>query len=274
LFQAARVKTEQMTGGSRTRSSIEAGKEGRNGEPLPGTCSKAEEEISMPFRAGPSHLPCRRFRAKSLTHVLAIAAVLAGGCRPDAAKAPTGFTPYVGSDKSFACQSPNGWKRSESGANGIMSSVVFTSGTAKVSVTSDLKGSLMADLTRANNAQTENLNGSLPEGMQEQAAAQMPKPVPPVEKLHIAGKKSLEEKIGDYAENAMTPFPCAFGEARLSEFTGDAGMLKGGKTHGYRATILSGDRRVTVVCRCPESDWSTLRPAFSTILQSLAPGGG
>jgi hypothetical protein len=228
----------------------------------------------MSFTIGLSHLPCRRFRMQGLIQVLAIAGVLASGCRPDAAKAPTGFSPYVGPDKSFACQSPNGWKRSESGANGIMSSVVFTSGMAKVSVTSDLQGSLMADMTRANNAQTENLNGSLPEGMQEQMAAQMPKPVPPVEKLHKAGKKSLEEKIGDYAENAMTPFQCAFGEARLSEFMGDAGMLKGGKIHGYRATILSGDRRVTVICRCPESDWSTLKPAFGTIVQSLAPGGG
>jgi hypothetical protein len=231
----------------------------------------------MPVGGQILHTLRHRFRAPSFTGALvivAIAAALAGGCRPDAAKAPTGFMPYVGSDKSFACQSPNGWKRSESGANGIMSSVAFTSGTAKVKITSDLQGSLMADMTRANNAQAENLNGSLPEGMPEQVAAQMPKPVPPVEKLHKAGKKSMEETFGDYEETAMTSFPCALGEARLSEFTGEAGILQGGKTHGYRATILSGDRRVTVVCQCPESDWSTLKPAFGTILQSLSPGGG
>lgn len=66
----------------------------------------------------------------------------------------------------------------------------------------------------------------------------------------------------------------ALGEGRCSEWSGDAGVWGGGKMHGYRATLLSGERRVTIVCRCPESNWKILQPAFDKVLGSLAPGGG
>lgn len=200
------------------------------------------------------------------------AGLIAGsGCgNAPAAKAPIGFSDYSLPDKSVACQSPDGWARSESAGNGIMSGADFTSGTAKVAIFSDLQGSLMADMSRASNAQIDSVGGMMPSGMQ----MNLPKAVPPVEKLHKVGRKKLENQYQNYDETAMRPLENQLGEARISEFTGETGGMFGKKMHGLRTTILSGERRVTVTCSCPEDDWKTLRPAFSKVLKSMKSGGG
>ena len=209
-------------------------------------------------------------RRAAMPIAAALTTFLAAGCAPDPAKAPTAFTSYEAPDKSFVCQAPDGWKKSESAAAGIMSGVTMTSGTAKVSIASDLGGSLSADMTRASNAQMDNTTGLLPPEMQ----AQMPKPVPPVEKQHKGNKRIVSSKYKDYQENAMQTLTAPIGEARISEFNAEAGMFAGGKVRGYRVTALSGDREVTAYCVCPESDWPTLKPAFEKILTSIGPGSG
>jgi hypothetical protein len=61
------------------------------------------------------------------------------------------------------------------------------------------------------------------------------------------------------------------GEGRRSIFTSDGSL--GGKTYGYRATLLTGDRRITIVCSCPATNWKELKPAFERVTASLRRGG-
>jgi len=45
----------------------------------------------------------------------------------------------------------------------------------------------------------------------------------------------------------------------------------------FRATVLSRDKRVRIVCQCPEAEWQTLKPVFDKVIESVAPakpGGG
>lgn len=184
------------------------------------------------------------------------------GRKPEVIPAPAGYTAYLSPDKTFACLSPNGWKKSESAGGGIMSGVVFTKSKAKVNVTSDLQGSLMADISRGPSL------GGIP-GM-----GGMPQR-PPVEKLHLSTTNGLKKEFKEYSEKPMRELPnMALGDTRVSEWTGDAGLLGGGKIHGYRTTILNNDRRTVVICHCPESSWTNLKPAFQKIVASLKPGGG
>jgi hypothetical protein len=191
--------------------------------------------------------------------------------KPEVMKAPTGYTPYVSADKTFACDSPNGWQRRESAGGGIMSGVVFTQGKAKIDINSDLQGSLMGDIARSSNSQIDGISGMLPPGM----TANTPAPRPPVEKLHMSTTNGLKNKFTDFKEGQMHEVPnMPLGDARVSEWTGDAGFMAGGKIHGYRMTILNNDRRTVVISYCPESSWAALKPAFQKVAGSLKPGGG
>jgi hypothetical protein len=189
--------------------------------------------------------------------VIAVIAFLVIGRKPEAAKAPAKFVPFSASDNAFAGQAPDGWRREQAGGGGGMASgVTITQGRTRIHIFSDLTGSLMADISRA-------------------ADSRLANPRPPVEKLHMGGKKSMEDKWTEYEETPGTPFQTPLGDARLSEWTGKKGGLLGSeKMHGLRVTMLSGERRITVTCQCPEDDWKTLRPTFSTVLKSLRPGSG
>jgi len=192
--------------------------------------------------------------------------------KPTAAiAAPTKYAAYSASDKAFACLAPDGWTRVQSGGGGMMSGVDFTNGGAKVDINSDLQGSLMADISRGPSMP------ELPTGMTMSPAmqAEMKEAArPAVEKLHIAGKGHVGEEIKEYEEQPMRTVSPPIGEGRCSEWSGDSASWGGGKLHGYRATFLTGERRVTFVCRCPESSWKALQPAFDKMLAGLAPGGG
>lgn len=207
--------------------------------------------------------------------VLALVAIFFFKARtPESVKAPTTFHDYVSSDKSFAGKVPSDWQRVGSGGMGIMSGVTLTDASAKISIMSDLQGSLMGDIARSSNASASSLTDDLPAGMKVPA---MPAPKPPVEQLHMQGKGQVAEGIDDYDEGPMHEFPSPLGDARVSEWTGsEKGPLGMGtvKVHGYRATILGGERRVSAVCRCNDSDWAALKPAFWTVITSLKSGGG
>lgn len=191
--------------------------------------------------------------------------------KPAPIAAPAAFAPYKAADGSFACLGPKGWQRQGGASGAIRAGVLFQQDAAKIDVSSDLAGSLMGDIARASNAQTENMAGLVPENM----AASLPKTKPPVEQLHASAGRTMAKRLPGFEEQPMRPFRCQLGEARYSEWTADDnGFLRKGKLHGYRVTILNNDRRVTVLCQCPDGDWKTLQPAFQRVIASLAPGGG
>jgi hypothetical protein len=132
-----------------------------------------------------------------------------------------------------------------------MSHSGFTQGSAKISVDCDLVGSLFAGPAIPLND---------------------PNQVAPVARIHELGVKKMQEEMSGYEEQPAQPIQTRTGEARISEFTAPGALGK--KIRGYRATALTRDRRVTVVCTCPESDWETLNPAFTKLVASLSPGSG
>jgi len=185
--------------------------------------------------------------------------------KPEPIPAPTGFVAYTAKDQTFKCQAPKDWDREDSGTGGaLMASAIFRKGNAKVDITSDLIGSLMGDIIESGDRQ---MSGMLPGGMAPQAR-------PAVEKLHLQEKAGMKSRIKGYEETEMRAFTSPLGEARVSEFTGEKpGFPAPVKVRGYRTTILGNERRVTVLCECPEPDWSRLKPAFNRVIGSLGPGG-
>jgi hypothetical protein len=133
----------------------------------------------------------------------------------------------------------------------------FRSGTAKIEVVADLKGSLMGDIAKA--------SGSMLAGLAHDAAG-IESPVGIVHDFErnriMAERPNYEELLGQVIHSRM-------GEGRESEFT-EPGLL-GRKTKGYRVTFLSNDRRITVTCQCAEADWETLQPAFHQVIDSVSP---
>jgi hypothetical protein len=60
------------------------------------------------------------------------------------------------------------------------------------------------------------------------------------------------------------------GEGRLATFTASGGGLFGSKLRGYRVTLLTNDRRVTVLCHAPVAEFPKLKPTFLAVCRSLA----
>jgi hypothetical protein len=192
--------------------------------------------------------------------------------RPDTIAAPQAFKPYAAPDRSFACLAPTDWERRESAEHGIQGQVIFRKGDAKIDIASDLQGSLMGDVIRATDAQTQSLMEQLPADVRAQLTASQPMASrPAIEQVHLQSKPALAMRFDSYDELPMQTFGSPLGEARCSEWTAEKeGFLSGGKFHGYRVTILSNERRISYTCQCPEADWKNLKPSFARVLQSLA----
>ncbi len=183
---------------------------------------------------------------------------------PAIVPAPLGFATYNAPDGGFQVAQPLGWSNDASSSMATDSGARFKQGACKIIVSSDLSGSLMADIAQSQNTQQQNIASE----------AGLPAPttaLPPVEKLHEAGKQDMTAAYPGYLEQPMQTFQCAAGPARVSEFTSDTGgSAPIDHLHGYRATILSNQRRITVVEVCPEQNWSILSSSFQHVLESVA----
>jgi hypothetical protein len=196
-------------------------------------------------------LPFRAAIASVCSLLLIIGASGCGGSVP----APKAFAKYDSPDGRFACDYPQGWEKAGGGkADKPISWAKFTSGNAEIRVDADFAGSLFGDIAKA---------GSAMSGDEE----------PPAAKVHPLGKRHMKEEFGDkYEEREPKPFQSkGFGEGRRSVFIAPSSF--GGKTFGYRATLLSGERRLTVITMCPAANWQILKPAFEKVIASLRQGG-
>ncbi len=175
-----------------------------------------------------------------------------GGAVP----APTAFVPYDSPDGRFSCDYPKGWEV-QIGAgkpDAPYSFAKFTKGNAEIRVDADFAGSLFGDMARASGAMA---------GANAEA---------PAAKVHPMGVKHMKDEYTNYQEREAKAFQSkGMNEGRRSIFIADQTL--GGKTYGYRATLLTGDRRITVVCSCPATNWKALKPAFEKVIESLRMGG-
>lgn len=187
--------------------------------------------------------------ACALVGLLAISGC--GGAVP----APAAFTAYNDTGGRFTCDAPKGWEVTGGGKPDSPNSwAKFTSGNAEIRVEADLAGSLFGDMAKA--------SGSMLGNDAE----------PPVAKIHPMGERHMKEEYTNYKEREAKAFQSrGLGEGRRSTFIADQSL--GGKVYGYRATLLSGDRRITVICTCPATNWQVLKPAFEKVITSLRVGG-
>jgi hypothetical protein len=170
--------------------------------------------------------------------------------------APTSFVTYNSPDGRFTCDYPKGWEASGSGdkTDAPYSWAKFTKGHAEIKVDADFAGSLFGDMAKA--------SGAMMGGEAEAPAA----------KVHPLYIPHMKDEYNNYQERAPKAFNSkGVGEGRRSVFIADQTL--GGKIFGYRATLLSGERRITVVCTCPATNWQVLKPAFERVIESLRQGG-
>lgn len=175
------------------------------------------------------------------------------GCGGGPVPAPTSFKTFELKEAGWACEYPEGWDAKGGGKKN--SSATFSKGSAKVSLATDITGSLMGDMASMGQKQG-------PAGPEDF----------PVHKVHMGDKDNVAKEYADYKEKEPEEFQNAIGgSSRKSEFTAAGGFS--GPIHGYRATFLSRDRRFKVMCICSESDWKNLQPAFDKILESFHSAG-
>jgi len=198
----------------------------------------------------------RSFVGRPISAVCVLFGLLdVAGCG-GAVPAPTAFVPYNSPDGRFACDYPKGWEATGSGdkTDAPYSWAKFSMGNAEIKVDADFAGSLFGDIAKA--------SGSMGGGNAEA----------PTAKVHPLGVRHMKEEYSNYQEREAKAFQSkGIGEGRRSIFIADQTL--GGKIFGYRATLLTGDRRITVVCSCPATNWKALKPAFEKVIESLRLGG-
>lgn len=172
---------------------------------------------------------------------LSLAAPLVfSGCGSGPAEVPTTYVAFTASDNSFSGNGPAGWEKQAGDMGGTVGKVAFTSGGARILITSDSASSFLGDAVKMGQK-------------------------PPVEVVHENGLNGLQRDFGDFSPMAMQTVTSPIGPARYSEWTG-------GGMHGYRATMLGPQRAILIDCRCPEAEWAALKPAFFKVFTDLKAG--
>jgi hypothetical protein len=160
---------------------------------------------------------------------------------------------FAPKDNAFRLRYPQGWE-SDTGSrpDNTYSWATVSHDSAKIRIIADIKGSLMS----GSDASREHEEGS---------------ELAPVHVAHELYKKVAAEDYGDFNESKPAVFKGSqLGEGRISVFSAAAEGLFGSKLRGYHVTLLTKDRRVTVLCHCPEKEFATLKPTFLAVCRSLS----
>jgi hypothetical protein len=177
----------------------------------------------------------------------------AGGCGGGGpAVVPQSFSTYNDPNQFFSIQYPDEWDGDTgSGANAKKGWAKYTSGDSEIHVSVCPVADLIASI-----AQT-GINPLVDLEINPSAAAS---------KVHRLEKP--DEKESGIKEQRALPVDTKAGKGFWSEFTTTD---SDSPEHGYRATVVIGKNRVKINCRCPESEWQALKPAFDTVIASVGP---
>ena len=167
---------------------------------------------------------------------------------------PASFETFNSKDGSFKVQYPAKWEADGGGRSGYYWAK-FSSGNASITVDTSAAGSLIADIAKM--------------GMVRGGSMVTPEDLVPVAVVHETERQGFEES-GSVKEQKPAVALTGFGDSRKSEYTGKTTF--GGSIHGYRVTALSSEKRIRVVCQCPESEWAALKPAFDKVIESVTRG--
>jgi hypothetical protein len=204
----------------------------------------------------------RAIWAPSLAAILVMLAVFAR--QPFSIPAPGRLVPYTSGDKTIAILHPDNWSPSVTSAQATVTRVTFDPTIAvHFSVTSDLTGSLVADMNRAGGAMLEHVPGSIGQ------AANQPSPI---EAVHAMQQSRLEASgdYPDFTDGETTRTQIDGHEAAITPFTYVRSSLVGHTPMvGTRVTVLFQDRSMGIVCGCPKDIEKTLMPVFDQMIQSV-----
>jgi hypothetical protein len=155
-------------------------------------------------------------------------------------------------DNAFRLRHPAGWTTDTgSRPDNTYSWVSLTHDSAKVQIYADIQGSLMS--------------GSAVQGNYEEGSTSAP-----VHVAHELYKRTASEEFGDYKESVPVVFKGSqLGEGRISSFTATESGLFGSKLAGYHVTLLTNDRRISILCSCPEQELAANKARFLAVCRSL-----
>jgi hypothetical protein len=155
-------------------------------------------------------------------------------------------------DGAFACRYPVDWEpESGSRPDNTYSWAEFTRGSNTLRIDADVTGSLVADIEKS--------FGGGGEGDES-----------PVASVHQMNERKVAEGFTDYEEGPSRSLTNpSLGEGRIAEFTAESSGLFSTKLHGYRATLLGQNRRITILCSAPEKQWEKLKPTFFAFIQGV-----
>jgi hypothetical protein len=197
---------------------------------------------------------------------LAIAVLVSlAGCGGGKVPAPTSYKIWKATDGTFTIEYPEGWEAKGGGKHGVQWAE-FTRGSAKIRIDLSLTSSLIGDITGSVNTAlglNEPLTDADPEMLEEMA---------PVAAAHQYYQERYPVELPGYKEQEPIAYHAPLGDCRKSQFTARSGVA--GKLRGYRATVMTRDKGVHILCQCTDANWKTLQPAFDRILDSIAYGAG
>lgn len=176
---------------------------------------------------------------------------LGDGPANPAADAQLASVPFAPKDAAFQLRRPAGWEvEGGSRPDNTYSWARFTRDSAKVQVLADIAGSLMTGSNQADHEEGSRLA--------------------PVHAAHELNARKVAEDYSDYQESEPAVFKgSTLGEGRVAAFTASTGGLLGSKVRGVRITLLTNDRRITVLCECPTTQFDKYKPTFLAIARSL-----
>ncbi len=180
------------------------------------------------------------------------------GCSQSPVAAPTGYKQWNAKDGTFLIEYPDDWEADGGGKRGVQWAT-FKKGTAQIDVEVNRSDSIVGDILGAGGGAAGMATGDATLDVEE---------IPPVAIIHMDESKrnAMEELFSDYGEKEALEITPPLGQGRKSEFRGKKGLSQ---MHGYRATIINGERGIIVICQCREDDWPKLQAAFDKILDGM-----
>jgi hypothetical protein len=177
---------------------------------------------------------------------------IAGGPADKAADDLLASVPFAVKDGAFALRHPPGWEvETGSRADNSYSWARFTKGSAKIQVFADVAGSLVSGPNSSDHEE-----GS---------------PTAPVHGAHERYKRNASELYSEYKESEPAAFKgSSLGEGRIATFTASGSGVFGSKLQGIRVTLLTNDRRISILCEAPPKDFDKLKATFLATCRSLS----